>query len=508
MAEEMGTFEQRKARHEDELRWLYFELFGENHQAFDYFLYVLEESYRKRSEDLKKWDEKLCCDPQAFCDNWRFGMQVDVAAFAKDIKGVRKNLSYFVNAGVNMLHLMNTKAAPDLKELAEDCHSEGIRLSLDPDFASTPEGEYQNPTVFNDRMTELLNICNYGVDVICLKTGELHSRLRILRMATEIVCPGTLILAGTKKNELGAVSFFGTREKPECHLVMNTTAQDCLWHTVATQDVRLLQHELEGLFRLPKCCVYYNRIRSFDAIRWKLDYDFLSQFGVDEIQHKQFLNDYYRGIAFGSGSRGELYRNDLKKGETGLCGTTASLCGIETAEKEENPDKLDQGIALDIMLHAFVMTLSGVPMICCGDEIGKLNDESYRQDPEKRSDNRFLHRGPFPWDEAALKDDDHTRPGRIFDAIRSLQQYRRKHRVFDNAADIWVIPTENDRVLGIGRYLDGEKLVAFFNFSRQSQLIYTEDTDVYRDFATGERRLPSAVELTGYSFVWYYKKFD
>lgn len=50
------------------------------------------------------------------------------------------------------------------------------------------------------------------------------------------------------------------------------------------------------------------------------------------------------------------------------------------------------------MLHAYMLTQSGIPMLYSSDEIGRLNDYSYKEDPDKAADSRYIHRGAFQWE--------------------------------------------------------------------------------------------------------------
>ncbi len=79
-------------------------------------------------------------------------------------------------------------------------------------------------------------------------------------------------------------------------------------------------------------------------------------------------------------------------GDARLCGTTASLCGIESARQEETYEKLDRALRLDLTLHACMFTLSGIPVLYAGDEIGQENDYGYHDDPMKAADSNA--RGP------------------------------------------------------------------------------------------------------------------
>lgn len=55
------------------------------------------------------------------------------------------------------------------------------------------------------------------------------------------------------------------------------------------------------------------------------------------------------------------------------------------------------------MLHAYMLTQSGIPMLYSSDEIGRLNDYSYKEDPDKAADSRYIHRGAFQWELAGKK---------------------------------------------------------------------------------------------------------
>jgi glycosidase len=382
---------------------------------------------------------------------------------------------------------------------------------------------YCNPTVFNDMTADMLNLCNRGIDVIrldatpyiwkrlgtsCRNLPQVHTLVRLMRMATEIVCPGTLLLGEVVMEPSKVVPYFGTVDKPECHVLYNVTTMASTWHTVATHDVRLLKHQLGTVFALPKEYTFLNYLRCHDDIGWGLDYPFLRQFGVDEVAHKKFLNDYFRGKIFGSSARGELYNDDPRLGDARLCGTTASLCGVEAAEYEKDPEKLDRALRLDVMLHAFLFTQSGIPVLYSGDEIAQLNDYTYHDDPLKWDDSRYLHRGNMNWKDAAGRKDGSTRQGRMFSALTSLEKIRSEHAVFNGDADIWLAETYNDHVLGIGRYYRGEKLIALFNFGDHDETAWVNEPEDYVDLMTGQPRPARGVGLRAGDFAWLLTAYE
>ena len=376
---------------------------------------------------------------------------------------------------------------------------------------------YRNPTVFNDMTANMLFLCNKGVDIIrldavpyvwktlgtnCRNLPQVHTLVRIMRIATQIVCPGTLLLGEVVMEPSKVVPYFGTVEKPECHMLYNVTTMASTWHTVATKDVRLLKHQLGIVFNLPKQYIFLNYLRCHDDIGWGLDYQILRGFSVEQVSHKRYLNDYLRGALWGSSSRGELYNDDPKLGDARLCGTTASLCGIEAAEYEIDERKLDWAITLDIMLHAFLLTQSGIPVLYSGDEIGQLNDYTYHEDPIKWGDSRYLHRGNFDWESAKQRRRKGTRQKRLFDGIKKLTTIRAKHRVFDSAADAWIVETWNEHVLGIGRYYNGEKLIALFNFGDYEETAWINEEGNYKNALTGKKCVAKDIVIPAHDFIW------
>ena len=607
-------FAQRFARHEAEMQQLFFQLYPNDRQAYDYFSDMLYRAWQDRSAPLRELDLRREADPSWYKGHDLVGMQMYVKAFGGTLRGVREKLDYVQESGVSYLHLMPLLESPegrsdggyavsdfrkvqpelgtmeDLAALAGDCHDRGIALCLDfvmnhtsedhewarrakagdracqeryffyddweipirfertvPQvFPTTAPGNftwnqeagkvvmttfypyqwdlnYRNPVVFNDMTENMLFLCNQGVDIIrldavpyiwkeldtnCRNLPQVHSLVRLMRMACEIACPGTLLLGEVVMEPSKVVPYFGSVERPECHLLYNVTTMATTWHTVATKDVRLLRHQLGQVFALPKEYGFLNYLRCHDDIGWGLDYGFLRWFGMEEVPHKKFLNDYLTGMWLGSPARGELYNNDPRLGDARLCGTTASLCGVELARERGDEALLDWALGLDEMLHAYMFTLSGIPVLYSGDEIARQNDYSYHDDPHKAVDSRWIHRGDMDWQAAEKRNDPETPEGRIFTALRRLETLRARHRVFDGAADTWIVGTASDSILGIGRYFQGEKLVALFNFGEEEGRVYVDELGDYTDLLSGEPVDKRAVKLPAGGFRWLLCDFN
>lgn len=604
------TYERRLKRHEEELRWLYMELYG-NDSMYAELCDGMRRFYEERGTDLKEQDAYRESRPDWYRKNDMLGMMFYIDNFAGNMKGVQSRLDYIERCGVNYVHLMPFLDTPkgrsdggyavsdfrkvqetlgtmeDLQELTAACHKKGINVCMDfvmnhtsedhewavkarqgdgeymsryffYDNASIPSEyektvpqvfpttapgnftwlpeighyvmttfypyqwdlNYKNPRVFNEMMYNFLFLANQGIDIIridavpyiwkelgtqCRNLLQVHTIVRMMRMISEIVCPGILLLGEVVMEPEKVVPYFGTVEKPECHMLYNVTTMATTWHTVATRDVRLLKKQLDIVSALPKDYVFLNYLRCHDDIGWGLDYLTLGQEGLGEVSHKKYLNDYFRGYTGGSNSRGELYNEDLITGDARFCGTTASMCGVERAGFEQNEEMMDAAIRLNLMLHAYMFMQSGISVLYSGDEIGQVNDYTYKENPDKAADSRYLHRGAMNWELVKNIEIPESVQGRIFGGLRQLEQIREKEKAFMTNADMWTIETWEKEVLCIGRCFEGEKIIGLFNFSEHDKTAWINETDgTYLDMISGKEKKAVGVDIPAYGF--YYLK--
>ena len=377
---------------------------------------------------------------------------------------------------------------------------------------------YRNPRVFNEMMANFLYLANRGIDIIridavpyiwkelgtqCRNLKQVHTIVRMMRMIGEIVCPSVLLLGEVVMEPEKVVPYFGTLKKPECHMLYNVTTMATTWHTVATRDTTLLRQQLDKAFALPKEYVFLNYLRCHDDIGWGLDYDALSHFGITERSHKAYLNNFFRGYEGVPISLGELYNEDPVTGDARLCGTTASLCGLQTALMAGDPEAIDHSIRAVVMLHGYMFMQSGIPVLYSGDEIGQLNDESYHADPHKAVDSRYLHRGRMDWVAAAQAEIPGTPEHRIFTALAQLERLRASEPAFSCDADAATIDTGDRAILGIVRSLNGEQLLGLFNFSNEEKNAHTlRSSGVWQDLLTGEDRVITGMTIPAQGFCW------
>ena len=600
-------FTQRMEKHQDELRWLYMELYG-NDAMYAELCEQMHDYYSKRGTELKKRDAKKEKNPDWFKEKEMLGMMLYIDNFAGNLKGVEKKLPYLKECNVNCIHLMPFLDTPkgksdggyavadfrkvrpdlgtmkDLARLAEKCHENDMNVCMDfvmnhtseehewAKRARAGEGEYmsryffydngdiparyeetvpqvfpttapgnftwlpeighyvlttfypyqwdlnyRNPRVFNEMMYNFLFLANQGMDIIridavpyiwkelgtsCRNLKEVHTIVRMMRMIAEIVCPSVILLGEVVMEPEKVVPYFGTVEKPECHMLYNVTTMATTWNSIATRDIRLLKRQMDIVSRLPKQYTFLNYLRCHDDIGWGLDFDTMKQWGMQEPSHKRYLNDYFTGKVEGSVSRGELYNDDPVTQDARFCGTTASMCGIEAAGFEGNKEKMQNAIQEDLMLHAYMLTQSGIPMLYSGDELGQVNDYSYKEDPEKVSDSRYLHRGKFQWELMDKRKDLSTVQGQLFQMLNRLEQIRRQEKIFSQEAEVYTYDVHNDSILGILREYKGERFIALFNFSEREQTAWMQEEGIFRDLVNGEIIEVKDPVLKGYDFVW------
>ena len=225
---------------------------------------------------------------------------------------------------------------------------------------------------------------------------------------------------------------------------------------------------------------------------------------MEERPHKEYINEFFLGNVVGSDSRGELYNYDPVTGDARFCGTTASMCGVEAALEEQDEEKLEAAIKRILMLHAYMFTQSGIPVLYSGDEIGQLNDNEYTLVPEKAPDSRYIHRGKFQWDMAEKIREKGSVQERLFRGLCKLETIRKEENLFMANADSYTVDGGNNSVLIIGREYGDEKMLGIFNFSGEDQEVYLhEENDEYVNMLKKETiTCTKKLLVKGNDFFW------
>ncbi len=526
-------FTEKLHRYYDELKWLYCELFKDEANLDTQFadlVKLVEAQAKKRMSCFTALDEQREKDAKWYLNRNFISMMLHVENFSGTLKDMEKRLPYLVESNVNCIYFLPSissskltvkvnsgkkkngsdkdKEQKDFIKLAKKCHENSISICLNLSI-NFDESEVNSAALFNNLADEMLNTANMGVDIIQINLDNIiakwslpHNVLRMLRIITQIAAPAVLIAGKIADFMKPAAAYFGTAAKPECQIISSNALANTIWHTVATKDAALLKHDIDMTVGLPKYGLFQNYLHSDEGLDWALDYEFLKSLGTEESAHKMYLNKFFTGKFGGSFSIGELYQN------TCACGTTASLCGIEFHDKHKEKADIQYAIELDLTLHAFILSLSGVPTIYSGDEIAQYNDSDYKKHKDRKSDARYLHRGVFNWRKAGRRKIEKAIQARVYQNINKMEKLRRQYDVFAPQADVYTLDTWNKSVIAVARETADEKFIGLFNFSKEEQTIYPNITDgKYIDLLTDEE-LENITEqkILPYQTLWLWRK--
>lgn len=283
---------------------------------------------------------------------------------------------------------------------------------------------YANPWVFRAMAGEMLFLANQGVEVLrmdavafiwkrlgttCESLPEAHLLLQAFNAVLAMAAPGMVFKSEAIVHPDEVVSYVSPGE---CRTSYNPLQMALTWEALATRDARLLQQALERRHALPAGTAWVNYVRSHDDIGWTFADEDAAELGIDGYEHRRFLNGFYTGRFEGTFARGVAFQENPRTGDARVAGTTASLAGIEAGD----PGGEDRVV----LAHAIALSTGGIPLLYLGDEVAQLNDYSYADDPARRGDSRWVHRGNRPRDRYAEKDDADTAAGRVYRRLKRL----------------------------------------------------------------------------------------
>lgn len=379
---------------------------------------------------------------------------------------------------------------------------------------------YRNPEVFNAMAENLLFLANVGIEIFridavpyiwkelgtsCRNLPQVHTIMRMLRILAKVVCPAVIFKGEVVMAPSEVAPYFGPVDKPECDILYNVTTMVCVWNSLATRDVTLLKWQMDAMDALPPEYTFVNYVRCHDDIGWGLEEKSVAWLGFDPLEHKKFLYHFYSGDYPGSFARGELYNYDPATQDARSCGTCASLCGIEAALEAGDASALETSVRRHLMIHAYIASLSGIPVVYSGDELAQLNDWSYADDPVRALDSRFIHRGKLDWTRAEGRSDRTTVQGRVFTALREIIRLRAENPVFDAGAQERTLDTGDRSVLAFRRDGGGQSLTAAYNFCEQPRRVWLALDGPHRDLFTGREFCGGELEIGGYETLWLLK---
>jgi amylosucrase len=350
--------------------------------------------------------------------------------------------------------------------------------------------DYSNPVVFDRMVEEMLFLANIGAEVLrldavafawkelgtpCENLPEAHMLIQAFNALARMAAPALLFKSEAIVHPDEVVRYISPKE---CQLSYNPLLMALLWNSLATREVRMLNLALRERFSINPQCAWVNYVRSHDDIGWTFSDNDAALLGINGYDHRQFLNDFYTGRFEGSFARGIPFQVNPETGDARVSGTCASLAGLEKALKEETQAEVELAIRRILLIHGIILTIGGIPLMYLGDEIGTLNDYSYRNEPGKAKDSRWVHRPFIDWDRMARRHDEATLEGRIYQGLHQLIELRKKHRAFAGGG-MEVIDTGNQHVLGYVRSYSGGRVVVLANFTEREQNVAANQLRLY-----------------------------
>ncbi|MGW2674670.1 alpha-amylase family protein [Kocuria rhizophila] len=369
---------------------------------------------------------------------------------------------------------------------------------------------YANPEVFHAMAGEMLFLANQGAQVLrldavafiwkqlgstCESQPQVHDLLRAFRAVAALAAPAVEFKSEAIVHPDEVIRYV---HPEQCALSYNPLQMALTWEALATRDVTLLSAALAERHETPEGTAWVNYVRGHDDIGWTFSDDDAARLGVDPSGHRRFLNAFYTGRHPGSFADGVAFQDNPRTGDCRICGTTASLLGLEA----------EPGAAVDriLLAHSLAMSTGGVPLVYLGDEVGQLNDPHWSQEPGHGDDARWVHRPRRREADHERRHDLFSVQGRIFGGIRGMIAVRRSTPEFEGTT---LIPfdTHNSHVLGYQRPGEHSLVLCLANVSDWSQFVTGETLSGFLPTATllhaqSEVDLRGGILLEAHGFRW------
>jgi len=376
---------------------------------------------------------------------------------------------------------------------------------------------YANPAVFDAMLGEMLFLANRGVQILRLDAvafvwkeigttsenlPQAHWIIEALNILVKLAAPATIFKSEAIVHPDDVAKYIGR----ECEISYHPTLMVLLWEALATHEVRLLRHTLAKRFVIPENAAWVNYIRLHDDIGWSFANEDAAELGIDGEAHRNFLNAFYTGQFPGSYARGLPFNYNPRTGDMRISGMAASLNGLETALENHDDAQIELSIARYLLIQGLTLAAGGIPLLYLNDELGALNDYSYRNDPAHAGDSRWVHRPRFNAARWAARTDPASIAGRHYLPLLNMIHVRKAHAAFAaNGYANW-LESGNPYVLAVERSNIGENVLILANFSEHKQVVngrFSAGEKPLTDLISGaEYPVEQALTLPPYGMLW------
>ncbi len=341
---------------------------------------------------------------------------------------------------------------------------------------------YTNPQVFLAMAAEMLSLANRGITVLrldavafiwkkkgtsCENLDEAHALIKAFNAVARVVCPSLLFKSEAIVHPDDIKKYIS---HDECRLSYNPLLMAELWEAAATKETRLLRRSLEKRHSIRSGCAWVNYVRCHDDIGWTFADEDAAELGIKGGDHRNFLNDFYLGCFPGSFSKGLSFQHNIETGDRRICGTAASLAGIESALMRGDAAALAVAVRRLLLLYGIVFSIGGIPLLYLGDEIAVLNDYDYKKDAASAHDTRWVHRPPWPGlrkpsSQKEASTNELVHPASIvLETIKLYSRIRKAHPVF-GVMDIEMLNGAGPSILAFRKHGVSDSLLVLANFA-------------------------------------------
>jgi amylosucrase len=391
---------------------------------------------------------------------------------------------------------------------------------------------YSNPAVFIEMLDIILFWANQGADILrldavaflwkklgtsCQNERNAHLILQLLKDCCQVTAPGVLFIAEAIVAPVEVIKYFGEDAiiAKECEIAYNATLMALLWDSIATHNTKLLYQGIKNLPHKLERATWLNYVRCHDDIGFGFDDKDIRAADYDPYPHRQFLIDYFSGQFEASPAKGMIFMRNEVTGDARICGSLASLVGLETGIEKNDQDLITSAINKILLLHSLVLSFGGIPLLYNGDALGVLNDYSYQNDSGKSSDNRWVHRPKINWEKADLRKRQGTVEYTIFTAMKKMIAIRKEISAFGDFNNRELLDIDNEHLLCFIRFnhlRPSEKVLVIANFDVNPQYLDLEAISnrginpygQFIDLYTGKRpaQYDLRIAIQGHQFYW------
>lgn len=359
---------------------------------------------------------------------------------------------------------------------------------------------YANPDVFRAMTSTLLNLANLGVSgfrldstgflwkeagTTCRNLPQVHQILAVWRALLTMVAPGVVLKAEAIDRLEEVLPYFGEPERPECDLAYSNGVMAGAWTSLALGTARPVRALIRAASARPPQAAWVNYVRCHDDI-------ILSGLAphVSKADQREAAARLIGGGPGGFG-RGRVFQ--VFDGVPSLNGMAASLCGTETGAS---------GLARLTLLYGLCFALDGTPVIYMGDEVGLENDDSYRDDPARAGEGRWLQRPGMDWSLASEASQGFGASARLYAAMTRFARMRARYPGFADPSPARVDADQPDAVLSLrrGRGADTVQILANFGDSPSRARVGLEPS--WTDLLSDERGKADSIVLQPYELKW------